>query len=773
MIGYKFIQEKQWNDAHETLHKLKADIASATEFVREIERGNLDVSIGTEIIDSELKTSLVNMRDQMKTYSLTERQRNWVNEGLAKFVQILRSGNTGGRQQLADSIIRNLVTYLKANQGALFALNDDDPKDIFLEIEACYAYDRKKFLEKRIALGEGLAGQVVLEKSTLYMTDVPKDFVKITSGLGEALPRNILLVPLKLDEKIFGVVELASFLTFEPFEIEFVEKLGESIAATVASVKSIERTNDLLKETQLQTEQLKAQEEEVRQNLEELSATQEAMQRAMKEVEAKESYVSQILNTSQDVIYTVDRDFRMATWNSMFAREAERLNIRLEKGMNAFEWSAADRQKLVPLYKRVFEGDTFEITYETDLTDLNGKKYHFLSFYAPIRSASGDIVEAGVYAKDITAVVDAQRESAQLLKESQQQAEELKAQEEELRQNMEELSATQEAMQRAMTDLEVKEAYASEVLNATDDLIYTLDKDFRFVTWNKAFTKLIESLNLSLEKGMNAFEWLPDYRSSLIPFWTRALNGETFQFQWEGERDGQKDHYLAIYAPVRSKTGEIEEAVVFAKNVGQLVEAQQESARLLKEAQQQAEELKAQEEELRQNLEELSATQETMEQKVREVEVREDYISQLLNTSQDVIFTVDHDLKLVTWNESFARTIDGLGVRLEKGIIAFGWRSDEERKYFAELFNRVFKGDAFETSVESKFDGTTHHFLSTFTPLRNKANEIIEAVVFARDVTRILNGSGAALKRSVEDNGKSVAKKSVITDDSSNGKSHN
>ncbi len=770
MIGYKLIQEKQWNNVHQTLQKLNADIASATEFVREIERGNLDVSIGTEIIDSELKTSLVNMRDQMKKYSLTEKQRNWVNEGLAKFVQILRSGNTGGRQQLADSIIRNLVNYLKANQGALFALNDDDPKNIFLEIEACYAYDRKKFLEKRIALGEGLAGQVVLEKSTLYMTDVPKDFIKITSGLGEALPRNILLVPLKLDEKIFGVVELASFLTFEPYEIEFVEKLGESIAATVAAVKSIERTNDLLKETQLQTEQLKAQEEEVRQNLEELSATQEAMQRAMKEVEIKELYVSQILNTSQDTIYTVDQEFRFVTWNSMFAGAAERHNIRIEKGMNAFEWSPVDRQNLVALYKRVFNGETFELTYEMD---LDGKKYHFLSFYAPLKSISGDVIEAAVYAKDISTVVEAQQESARLLTEAQQQSEELKAQEEELRQNMEELSATQEAMQRAMTDLEAKETYASELLNATDDLIYTLDKDFRFVTWNKAFIKLIESLSLSLEKGMNAFEWLPDYRSSLIPFWTRALNGETFQFQWEGERDGQKDHYLAIYAPVRSKTGEIQEAVVFAKNVGQLVEAQQESARLLKEAQQQTEELKAQEEELRQNMEELSATQETMEQKAREVEVHEDYMTQLLNISQDVIFTVDHDFKLVTWNESFARTIDGLGVRLEKGIIAFGWRSDEERQHFAELFNRVFKGESFETSVESKFDGTTHHFLSTFTPLRNKANDIIEAVVFARDVTRILNGNGASLKRSVEDNGKSVTKKSAITDDSSNGKSHN
>ena len=198
MIGYKLIREKVWSDLKHNLQRLNADIRSANEFVRAIEKGDLDVSFENNATDSELKTSLVHMRDQMKKYSLAEKERNWVNEGLAKFVPILRSANNEGRQQLTDIIIRNLVRYLKANQGALFALNDDDPNNFFLEMEACYAYDRKKYLEKRIALGEGMAGQVVLEKSTRYITDVPKDFLKITSGLGESLPRNILLVPLKV-----------------------------------------------------------------------------------------------------------------------------------------------------------------------------------------------------------------------------------------------------------------------------------------------------------------------------------------------------------------------------------------------------------------------------------------------------------------------------------------------------------------------------------------------------------------------------------------------
>src|SRR5690606_4121323 len=146
-------------------------------------------------------------------------------------------------------------------------------------MEACYAYNRRKFLQQRIEIGEGLAGQVVLEKQTVYLKEVPENFVRITSGHGEALPRNILIVPLKLEEQVFGLIEIASFKMIEEIEIEIVEKLAESIASAITTVRNSERTNQLIQETQLQAEQMKAQEEEVRQIMEEVSATQEEMQR--------------------------------------------------------------------------------------------------------------------------------------------------------------------------------------------------------------------------------------------------------------------------------------------------------------------------------------------------------------------------------------------------------------------------------------------------------------------------------------------------------------
>ncbi len=118
-----------------------------------------------------------------------------------------------------------LVNYLKANQGGLFILNDEDKENIYFNLLSAFAYDRRKYMEKHIQFGEGLIGTCAIEKKTIFMTDIPQDYMEITSGLGGANPGSLLIVPLKLEDDVLGALEIASFNVFEEHEIEFVEKL--------------------------------------------------------------------------------------------------------------------------------------------------------------------------------------------------------------------------------------------------------------------------------------------------------------------------------------------------------------------------------------------------------------------------------------------------------------------------------------------------------------------------------------------------------------------
>jgi GAF domain-containing protein len=236
--------------------------------------------------NEELKGNEQKLNDyisQIEGSRIEDKKREWSSNGIAKFADILRQNNNDVSETY-DSIILNIVKYMGANQGGLFIV-EEEGTDIYLEIKACYAFSRKKFINKRIIPGEGLVGQCYLERDTMYLTEVPKNYVAITSGLGDAIPRSILIIPLIVNEEIYGVIELASFKKFEDHEIEFLQKIGESIAATVSNLKISEKTKHLLSTSMQQTEEMRAQEEEMRQNMEELSATQEELARKSNEIE--------------------------------------------------------------------------------------------------------------------------------------------------------------------------------------------------------------------------------------------------------------------------------------------------------------------------------------------------------------------------------------------------------------------------------------------------------------------------------------------------------
>lgn len=259
-------------------------------FSLEIGKGNFNSNFKPLSDDDVLGNSLVEMRDELKKAAEEEEkrkiensQRNWVSHGVAQFSDILRK-NTDNIHELSYDIISNLVSYTDSNQGGIFIVNDNDKNHIFLEMKACYAFDRQKFMQKKIEVGEGLVGRCYQEKEKIYLTEIPDNYIRITSGLGDDNPKSLLLVPLVYNDVIHGIIEIASFNEYEPYQIEFIERIAESIAATISSVKSSMQTAQLLEQSQQQAEEMAAQEEEMRQNMEEMQATQEEMHRKQQSI---------------------------------------------------------------------------------------------------------------------------------------------------------------------------------------------------------------------------------------------------------------------------------------------------------------------------------------------------------------------------------------------------------------------------------------------------------------------------------------------------------
>ncbi len=255
---------------------LRKGIKDAALQLQEIIKANTGKSLllleNGEISPDHLVNGLQELQRHLTNLDEEENKRTWVSQGLASFVDILKY--SGEVETFYENIISSLIKYLNANQGGLFIVTEEG-EETRLELASCYAYDRKKYLEKIILPGEGLIGQCYLEKEYILLTDLPDGYTYITSGLGEATPACLLMLPLIANDRIVGVMEIASFFVMEKYHLEFLLKLAENIASVILNIQTNENTKRLLKTSQEQTEQLKQQEEELRQNMDDLSDMQE------------------------------------------------------------------------------------------------------------------------------------------------------------------------------------------------------------------------------------------------------------------------------------------------------------------------------------------------------------------------------------------------------------------------------------------------------------------------------------------------------------------
>jgi len=199
------------NGTQEVVDNSITTFLKINEFVNRISGGDYSVQWqgmsehNAKSNESTVAGNLVKMKERLKQLKEKDERRNWVNEGLAKFSELLRQNQTNAGK-LNDDVVRFLVKHLKGQQGSLFIANAATEQ---LQLASCFAFDKKKYLDKNVAFGEGTLGQAYLEKSAILLKDVPADYIKITSGLGEARPRRVLIVPVKQNDIVEGIIEIA------------------------------------------------------------------------------------------------------------------------------------------------------------------------------------------------------------------------------------------------------------------------------------------------------------------------------------------------------------------------------------------------------------------------------------------------------------------------------------------------------------------------------------------------------------------------------------
>lgn len=580
--------------------------------------GNNDFSMEFKPLsdNDKLGKALLDMRNSLKEAQEAEvnrrqenEKRRWATDGFTKLTNLLRQNNDN-LSELSYSVITNLVKYLSINQGGLFMLNDaQENEEPYLELMASYAYDREKFLEKKVMLGEGLLGMTAIEKKTTYLTEVPGDYLEVTSGFGNSEPASLLIVPLIEEDILLGIIELASFSKFEPYQIEFTENVAEVIASTLNSVRMNEQTTRLLQQSQQQSEQMASQEEEMRQNIEELQSTQE-------EAARREAEMQGLLNGLNTSFYVAEIDLNgnFININQRFLQLLE-MDKEVALQIDFFNYFHFPPDLQVDIIREAKAGHAKKM--ERHLTALTEKPWLSLTF-TPVYNKEEVLEKLLVIGINITERKLQEDEINILLAESQKKAQQLSEQEAELVKNLEN---TRLAKEQAMeSEVEMRSIFNG--INSSF-LVAEFDMTGRITDINSLFLQ-----KLGLIKGrvigkteLDFINYTTEEKEKYLTLWDNLQAGK---IQNKEQKVVINDKIIWIsetYTPIFDKNNQPFKVINIAIDI---TEMKEKHFRNLKEIQhldeKQEEERQQHDEILRQKEQEFAKKEENYLQKIKELQ---------------------------------------------------------------------------------------------------------------------------------------------------------
>ena len=330
-------------------NSLTLQVRAIAEVATAVTRGDLSRQIAVEAQGEldQLKNNMNQMIVNLKSTTEKNSEQDWLKSNLAKFSRMMQGQKD--LEALSKLIMSELTPLVSAHHGAFYIMDDDDHKPV-LKLISSYAYKERKNVANRFSLGEGLVGQAALEKKPILLTNVPEDYIRISSGLGEAPPRNVLVLPVLFEGDVKAVIELASFLPFSQIHQLFLDQFTESVGVVINMIAANMRTAELLEQSQSLTLELQSQSEELRKQ-------QEELKRSNAELEAQATTLrtsEELLKDQQEELQQVNEELEeKASLLAEQNRKVESKNEEVEGARVALE-EKAEQLALSSKYKSEF-----------------------------------------------------------------------------------------------------------------------------------------------------------------------------------------------------------------------------------------------------------------------------------------------------------------------------------------------------------------------------------------------------------------------------------
>ncbi len=336
-----------WRDLTDNVNELAANLTTQVRAIAEVAtavtKGDLTRSIAVEAQGevAALKDNINQMIANLRETTQKNTEQDWLKTNLARFTRMLQ----GQRDLEAVSrlILSELAPLVSAQHGVFYLMETAENHPPYLKLISSYAFRERKHLGNRFYLGEGLVGQCALEKQRILITEVPANYIKIRSGLGEATPLNAVVLPVLFEGQVSAVIELASFHPFSEIHLTFLDQLTESIAIVLNTIAASMRTEELLKQSQTLAEELQAQQKE-------LTDTNKRLEDQAKSLKASEELLKRQQEQLQQTNEELEEKAELLVAQN---REVERKNREIEQARSSLE-EKAEQLALTSKYKSEF-----------------------------------------------------------------------------------------------------------------------------------------------------------------------------------------------------------------------------------------------------------------------------------------------------------------------------------------------------------------------------------------------------------------------------------